>query len=150
STDEADYAHEDEFELAISLAASLGIRTLRDEQTVSIVAGGKSLPSENGQRLLDAFAGVTLNGSSGSLHASAIQANKAAGNASIVALATGSASTLADVRSAANRLSTDARIVVLRADMAGTLSYRPVGTTAVINVPALDEFAQGLWRATQV
>jgi len=150
STDRADYASEEEFELAVSLAASLGIRTLRDEQTVSVVVGGKSLPAENGQRLLDAFAGVTLNGPEGSLHASVIQANKAAGQASIVALASGSVASLADVRSAANRMSTDARIVVLRADVGGTLSYRPVGTTAVINVPALEEFAQGLWRATQV
>jgi len=150
STDRADYANEDEFELAVSLAASLGIRTLRDEQTVSVVAGGKSLPSENGQRLLDAFARVTFGSASGGLHAGAITARKGAANASIVALATGSVSALADVRSAASRLSTDARIVVLRADTAGTLSYRPIGTTAVINVPALDEFAQGLWRATQV
>jgi uncharacterized protein (DUF58 family) len=150
STAADDYASEDEFELAMSLAASLGVRTLRDEQTVAVVAGGRALPSENGQRLLDAFAGVEFGASKGDLHACAIQANRTAGQPSIVALTTGSTVSLAEVRSAANRLSTDARIVVLRADLGGTLSYRPVGTTAVINVPSLEEFAQGLWRATQV
>lgn len=150
STCEADYANEAEFELAVSLAASLGVRTLRDEQTVAVVAGGKSLPSENAQRLLDAFAGIELDGIAGNLHAGAIEANRTVINASIVALAVGSVVSLADVRGAASRLATDARLVVLRADVGGELSYRPVGTTAVINVPALDEFARGLWRATQV
>ena len=150
STDQADYADEEEFELAISLAASLGVRTLRDEQTVAVVAGGKSLPAENTQRLLDACAGITFGGSSGSLHLGAIEANRTAGNPSIVAFATGSTAALADVRSAASRLATEARVVLLRADRAGQLTYRPIGSTAVINVPTLDEFARGLWRATQV
>ncbi len=150
STDQADYADEDEFELAISLAASLGVRTLRDEQTVAVVAGGKSLPAENTQRLLDACAGITLGGPSGNLHCGAIEANRTAGSPSIVAFATGSAAPVADVRSAASRLASEARVVLLRADCGGKLSYRPIGSTAVINVPTLEEFARGLWRATQV
>ncbi len=150
STNAADYLNDDEFELAISLAASLGVRTLRDEQTCAVVAGAKALASAHGQQLLDGFSGVAMNGTEGGLIPGALQANRTAANASIVAFACGSKVGLPEVRAAASRLACEARIVVLRADLEGELSYRPVGTTAVINVPALDEFAQGLWRATQV
>jgi len=150
STDQADYASENEFELALSLAASLGVRTLLDEQTVAVVAGRHSLPAENTPRLLDAFSGVVGSNAADGLLASVMEANRTAGMPSIVAFVTGSRRSVTDVRVAANRLTADARVVVVRADEEGELSYRPIGDTAMINVPALDEFARGLWRASQL
>jgi len=150
STAAVDYADEEEFELAVSLAGSLAVRTLRDEQAVSMIAGTRSVPSANWQMLMDGLARVEFGEADGHLQAAAIQANKSASGASIVALVMGSTVELPEIRYATNRLVSDSRIVVLRANVGGSLSYRPVGTTAMINVPSLEEFAQGLWRATQV
>lgn len=150
STAPADYADEQEFELAVSLAGSLAVRTLRDEQTVAMIAGNKAVPSANAQLLLDGLARVEFGAPEGHLQAGAIQASKSAASASIVAFVVGSPVELPEIRLASQRLGTDARLVVLRAHLGGELSYRPLGAMAVINVPSLDEFAQGLWRATQV
>jgi uncharacterized protein (DUF58 family) len=150
STSPDDYTDEDEFELAVSLAASLAVRTLRDEQAVSMVAGGRPVPSDNTQALLDGLARVEFGSADGDLHAGAIQANQSASAASIVALVVGSTIDLPEIRFATNRLVAQSRQVILRAHRGGDLGYRPIGSLAVINVPSLEEFAQGLWRATQV
>lgn len=150
STAPADFADEEEFELAVSLAGSLCVRTLRDEQSVSMIAGGRPVPSANTHALMDGLARVEFGAPEGHLQAGAVQANKSAASASIVALVVGQTVQLPDIRFAANRLVSDARLVVLRAHRGGELTYRPVGTMAVINVPTLEEFAQGLWRAIQV
>lgn len=148
--DLSDYLDEDEFELALSLAASLAARALRDDQSVAFLAGRQSLPCDSPQQMLDACCRIAPGDGHGGLVEGASAANELSLVPSIVVFATGSAIGLADVRSAAARLVTNARTVVLRADRTGQLSYRPAGATAVINVPSLDEFAQGLWRATQV
>lgn len=150
STAPSDFATEDEFELAVSLAGSLAVRTLRDEQAVTMIAGGRPVPSGNAHMLLDGLARVEFGAADGDLQTGAIQANKSAASASIVALVVGSKVDVPEIRYAANRLVSEARLVVLRAHVGGELAYRPVGTMALINVPSLEEFAQGLWRATQV
>lgn len=150
STSPDDYADEDEFELAVSLAASIAVRTIRDEQAVSMIAGGRPVPSDNTQALLDGLARVEFGSANGDLHAGAVQANQSASAASIVALVVGSTIDLPEIRFATNRIVAQSRQVILRAHRGGDLGYRPVGSLAVINVPSLEEFAQGLWRATQV
>lgn len=150
STAPGDFADEDEFELAVSLAGSLAVRTLRDEQAVSMIVGGRPVPSANAHALMDGLARVEFGSPDGHLQAGAMQANRSAASASIVALVVGQHVQLPDIRLAATRLVTQARLVVLRAHRGGELTYRPVGSMAVINVPTLEEFAQGLWRATQV
>ncbi|MCC6270352.1 MAG: DUF58 domain-containing protein, partial [Microbacteriaceae bacterium] len=38
----ADYAHDDEFELAVSVAGSLGVRAIRDTRAISVVVGART------------------------------------------------------------------------------------------------------------
>ena len=58
AADPAEYATTDEFEVAVSVAASLGAQALREERPVSVCVGGRLLTGTTGRRLLDAFAGV--------------------------------------------------------------------------------------------
>lgn len=149
STSPGDYADEDEFELAVSLAASLAVRTLRDDQAVSMSVGAKSVPTNNPQAVLDGLARVEIGVPVCTLVEGCAHSNQTAARASIVALVTGAGSTLPDVRAATTRLATDARVLVLRADLHGELRYQPIGSMALVNVPTLDDFAHGLWRASQ-
>ncbi len=58
AADPAEYGTADEFELAVSVAASLGAQAFREERPVSVCVGPAALGGGTGRRLLDAFAGV--------------------------------------------------------------------------------------------
>ena len=144
STDEHDYADDEEFELAISMAASLGVRALRDEQTVSVVAGEHQRPSAGVMSFLDGCSGIEHDGPAGGLHHAVATANRVAADASIVAVAVGSVPTVADVRAASLRLRGDGRVLILRADRHGLGSFRDLGGITVVTASTLDEFGRQL------
>ena len=111
------YADPDEFELAISLAASLGARALRDEQDVTFSTGAGPLPSANGQQLLDGMAGIEWSHRHEGLLAQSVRMG-GAGGVSIVALVTGSQLALTDARAAMNRFDESVRGYVVLAPTA--------------------------------
>lgn len=149
STDPADYADPDEFELAISMASSIGVKALRDDQTVTVIAGDRTVPSPRPVSLLDSMSGIELTDRHGSLIEGVGVANRVSADASIVALAVGSTSTVPDVRAAAARLKADARVLVFRADPDGDSSFRTIGETSIINAPTLDEYSRLLFQVSQ-
>jgi uncharacterized protein (DUF58 family) len=149
STDPADYADPDEFELAISMASSIGVKALRDDQTVTVIAGNRTVPSPRPVSLLDSMSGIELTDRHGSLIEGVGVANRVSADASIVALAVGSTSTVPDVRAAAARLKADARVLVFRADPDGISSFRTIGETSIINAPTLDEYSRLLFQVSQ-
>src|SRR5690606_11386905 len=60
SLSSAEYAEPDEFELAVSMAGSVGLRALRDSQRVDMRVQGRDLPANTGKQLLDSLATVEL------------------------------------------------------------------------------------------
>ncbi len=149
STDPADYANPAEFELAVSMASSIGVKALRDDQTVTVIAGDRTVPSPRPVSLLDSMSGIELTDRHGSLVEGVGVANRVSADASIVALAVGSTSTVADVRSAAARLKADARVLVFRADPESVSSFRTIGETSIVNAPNLDEYSRLLFQVSQ-
>lgn len=143
------YRDADEFELAVSIAGSLGARALRDEQDVTITSGAGPLGSLDGRHLLDSLAGVDLDSRGRDLVAQAALLNRTAAAVSIVALVCGSDVSLADCRAAANRFGPSTRIFVIRADLAGTTSIRPLGLATILDVATLDEFPHLMWKVSQ-
>jgi uncharacterized protein (DUF58 family) len=146
ATDPAEYADDDEFELAVSIAASLGVRALRDDQQVTMLAGAREVDSATGRRLLDGCAGVEADPLRGGLVHTASLAARSSTGASIVALVTGSAIPIGAVRLAALRLPNEMRILAVRACPSGVSGFRPAGTLTVANITTLDELA-GVLRA---
>ena len=69
SADPADYATADEFELAVSAAASLGVQAIREERPVTVCVGARTVPAVSAQRLLDSFSGVRTSDDAGLLRA---------------------------------------------------------------------------------
>lgn len=55
-----DYASPEEFELAVSTAASLALQAIREEKQVTVLTQSGKVPAATGQRLLDGMSGVEI------------------------------------------------------------------------------------------
>ena len=143
------YRDADEFELAVSIAGSLGTRALRDEQDVTLTSGLGPLGSLDGRHLLDSLAGVELDRRGRDLIAQAAMVSRTAAGVSIVALVCGSTVSLSDCRAAANRFGPSTRLFVIRADVEGATAIRPIGSATVLDVASLEEFPHLMWKVSQ-
>jgi uncharacterized protein (DUF58 family) len=148
STSPGDYRDDEEFELAISAAGSLGLRALRDSQRVEVRVQERALPAGTGKQFLDALSGLTHSrpraGTIVEL-AGSVAANMPL--ASVVVLLCGSRVDANDLRTACSRLPFGARTLVVVADGgASTPSLRRIGEADVVTVGALDQLAGALRR----
>ena len=144
STNLDEYVSEDEFELAVSCAASVAMQTFRDEQTLTVVTGGQQLPTVNPKHLLDRFSALEGAHGAGGTDECLQLARQAAANASVAVVCLGSQLGVPEIRRAATRVALNTSTLVLRADLASISSYRVVGSSRFVNVPTLKELNRGL------
>lgn len=147
STNPADYADPEEFELAVSIVGSLGVSALADGQEVTVVSGGRPLPAHATTRLLDGLAGVELDPALETLQVLVRQALPIVRGASVVALVCGSGAGRERLRAACERFHRDARVLAMRAIPGTAPSLQIAGHTTVLDLGALDELAR-LMRST--
>jgi uncharacterized protein (DUF58 family) len=104
ATSPLDYADDDEFELAVAAAASLGVQALRDERDLTFLAGGGRLRVDSPGTLLDDLArlGRRADGRRGPALVPWVIGS--APEASVVMLVTGSLPTSGELRLAASRI----------------------------------------------
>jgi len=143
--DAASYASDDEFELAVSCAASIAVRTLTDDQELTVLAGGRRLVSAAGPVVLDGFAGIEAGAAESGLLPQVDQLHRTASGASLVLLVTGSRSPRAALRAAESRCSDHARVLSLQAGVDSPAGFRPLGRQTVITVPTLADLPALLW-----
>jgi uncharacterized protein (DUF58 family) len=134
-----DYAHPDEFELAVSAVASLGLRAIADEQEVACVAGGRVVPSYHGTSFLDTLASVELGEDDHDAAAMATRARDVVSGARVVVLAAGSTVATDAVRKAADRLGPGVQPVALVAEPGATSTLRMATGRKVIVLGDLDD-----------
>lgn len=144
STNEREYASEDEFELAISCAASVAGQALRDEQTLTLIAGAAKVPTVSARAMMDRFSALEWTDRRGGVARSLEMTRREAPDASVVVLCIGSKLTVPEIRQAAARVAIDASSVILRADLESRSSYRVVGSSRFVNVPELALLNRGL------
>jgi uncharacterized protein (DUF58 family) len=142
------YADADEFETAVSAAASLGVRVLLDEQQVSMVVAGERIPTNTGTGMLDALCTVASGPRSPSLGAEVHRLFRFAGGLSMALLVTGSQMSVADLRSATVQFPSDVRVLCLRVDHAATTALQPIGSQLLLTLADLDDLPQLLWAVT--
>ncbi|MEQ1700181.1 MAG: DUF58 domain-containing protein, partial [Ilumatobacteraceae bacterium] len=123
----ADYASEEEFEMAISMGASLGLRALADGQEVSCVTGNLPVAAHTGQALLDGMSRVEFGKPVMQLEQTVRAAQRYAAVASVVALVTGSKALTHELQAAAERFGGDARVLITRASLDDGASFRAMG-----------------------
>ena len=145
STDPGDYADADEFELALSMGVSLGLRASIEGQEVLCFAGTREVPAHSGQALLDGISRVELGDPVAGMHQVIGHAQRHCASASVVAICVGGGVTLADAQVAAQRFGSGTSVLLIRAAKADGPTCRRNGSLAAVSAPSLDDFTRGMW-----
>jgi len=146
STSPADYRDDDEFELAVSVAGSLGLRALRDSQRVEVRVQERALPAATGKQFLDALSGLEHSRArAGGIVELAGSVAASLALASVVVLVCGTKVDANDLRTACSRLPFGARVLAVVVSPAGTApALRRIGDADVITVGALEQLPLAL------
>jgi uncharacterized protein (DUF58 family) len=137
--DVAAYADDEEFELAVSAAASLAVRAMRDEFEVTLVAGDVHASSRSVDVLLDATCRITLG--AGQLRDTARRAAVTGGASSLVVVVTGSGCDPALLRTAGSEFPADALRVLVRVQLGVRSTITTVSGFRPMVLGRLDDLA---------
>ncbi len=118
------YASDEEFELAVSAAASFALRAVRDGQDVTALPGRFSLQKQTGTSILDTFSRAGLSDENPELGVLAGHAARSFQDASIAVLVTGSRALAADLHRASSRFDVNARRIAVEATLGATAELR--------------------------
>lgn len=156
---DSDYATDDEFEMAVSVAGSLGVRAIRDARTVSVVASEvtpefarrqvfamRELSTLTRTRLLDDLSTVELAANALPITELAKVAAESVGGISVAFLVCGSAATLAQLRAASTRFPAGVDVVAVVCDPEVVPSHRRVAELSVLTIGFLDDLRKSLAR----
>lgn len=159
SVAEADYASDDEFEMAVSVAGSLGVRAIRDGRTVSVVASEttgasgrrrrsalRTLSTLTRTRLLDDLSRVETSARALPLAGLARAAAESMAGISVAFLVCGSRATLAELRAASTRFPAGVEVVAVVCDPEAVPSLRRVAELSVLTIGFLDDLQKSLSR----
>ncbi len=161
-TDRDSYRDEEEFELAVSVAASLGVRGVRDGRDVQVVVGEelpefarsrvraiRELPTMTERIVMDALAGVTSHDAVNPLSEVAALAVEAHSDVSLAFLVCGSTMTAAGLQRSALAFPSHVGVAAVVCDLEGEPRLRRLGEATVISVGVLDDLRQILLRGAQ-
>lgn len=156
---EAEYSSEEEFELAVSAAASLSLRAVHDARDLEIVVGAeiprvvrgrlraiRHLPSGAPRVVLDGFSSVERLSNTMAFRDVCRLAAEAADRLSIAVLVVGSAVSLTQLRQAALAFPADASLIGIVCDEHAHPRTQVVGPLTVLTVGTLDDLAGLLLR----
>lgn len=143
ATHPADYLDDEEFELAVAAAASIGVQALHDERDLTFLAGTRLRTASPG-RLLDDVARVTARGRSGTELVPWVAS--VAPDASVIVLVTGSVPDRAALRAAAGRLPAGVPVLVLSCRRGARTEVAAQGTLAVARLGELAELPKVMRR----
>lgn len=157
---EAEYASADEFELAVSCAASLSIRAVQDARDLDIVVGAeiprvvrgrlraiRHIPSGAPRPLLDGFSGVARLANTMALEDVCRLTAEANERLSIAVIVTGSTGGPARLRRAALAFPADTALLVVVCDEQAHPRSQVFGPFTAITVGTLDDLAGLLLRS---
>lgn len=145
----ASYQDDDEFETAVSVAASLGARAFTDDQELTMCVAGDRIPTVTGRSMLDGLSGVDLGGRRSGLADQVDQLVRTATGVSLAMVITGPRPSIADLRGISIRFPVDVRTMIIRIDPGGVTGFKPVGSTLVLTVVSLGQFAHLLRAVSQ-
>lgn len=156
---EQEYADADEFELAVSCAASLGLRAVRDARDVEIVTGSeiprvvrgrlraiRHIPSGAPRPMLDGFSGVDLLESTMPVSEVCRLTAESGDRLSIAFVVVGSRVPLSRLQQAALAFPADTSVVAVMCDERAHPRMKTLSGLSVLTVGTLDDMAGLLLR----
>lgn len=151
----------EEFELAVSAAASIGVRGIRDDRDVQVLMGGdipefartvvrsvRELNTRNPRALLDDLAGVSLSERVNLLTEVAGLAVERFADVSIVFLVCGSAVSARTLRLAALAFPVEIAVVAVICDPHSEPGFRSLGDITVVSIGLIDDLRHLLARGS--
>lgn len=147
STNLAEYAADEDLELAISAAASIGKQAIREQREVSVLTQGGRLRTDTARVLLDGM--TRLAGEKSRVTATDVArlTGDAVPNASIMFLVVGTAVTPAQLRTAAASAPPGVRCLAIRCQDGAPLDRRAIGDLTVLTLGELTELPRLLVKA---
>lgn len=143
-----DYATDQDFELAISVAGSVGLRAIRDSQRVDVRVQGRELRAGTGKQLLDSLSAVeSSKPREGSISDLSGVISATMPLASVVVLVCGSRVSNEDLRRACARLPFGARVIAVVVDESVEMpGLRRIADADVVSVGALEQVPLALQK----
>lgn len=142
------YGTEDDFEAAVSVAASLGVRALQEELDLTVVVADAAVTPRNPQHLLDTLAGASWGAPRTDMATVARAAAVQATDTSIVVLVTGNVISFSDLQGAGRWFGPDVSVLAVRIEPGAPAGFSRSGAMTVLSLPALADlprmFAVGL------
>ncbi|CAM3896375.1 DUF58 domain-containing protein [Smaragdicoccus niigatensis] len=139
-----EYASSAEFELAVSVAASLGVHALTYGRELTVVTNDRRLSALSRNPLLDEFASVERTNRPTTVVDLARDVAKASFRASIITIITGSKVTPSQLKVARSRLPSGVTTFVLRVRTGARAGRRQVGDIPVISIGKLDHLSRAI------
>jgi uncharacterized protein (DUF58 family) len=146
STRADDYAHDDEFELAVSVCGSLGLQAIKEDRGVTVLVNDGNLRGDHRTRLLDDLARVDTTTQRSTLVDVARVAGSTITDASVVAFVVGSRVTPTELRAASARLPQDVRVMAIQCAPGASLSRHAIAELVVLTIGELGELPAALRR----
>lgn len=156
----SDYQTEEEFEMAVSVAGSLGARAIKDARTVTVVASEftpefakqkvfavRLLSTLSRARLLDDLAVVEHSETALSITDVARVTGEQAGGVSVAFLVCGSGVTPQELRAASTKFPLGVEVVAVVCDPDRTPGLRRVAGLSVLTIGFLDDLQKSLSRS---
>jgi hypothetical protein len=156
----SDYASDDEFEMAVSVAGSLGVRAIRDARTVSVVASEttpdfatrkvlavKELSTVTRARLLDDLAVIERAESALTIRDVARVTADTVSGISVAFLVCGSPVTPVELRAASTMFPLGVEVIAVVCDPESIPGLRRVAGLSVLTIGYLEDLQKSLARA---
>ncbi|MFE5671997.1 DUF58 domain-containing protein [Agromyces sp. NPDC056523] len=143
ATNRAHYASDDEFELAVSVLASLGVQVIRDATRLATATDRLRLNTATPTALLDDTSRIApVESAAAPVRDVVREAAKRVPTPSVVIVVGGSLAPLAEFRAVETVFGSDTQVIVFRAELGAASRITRVGESTVVTVGTLDELSR--------
>ena len=144
SSNPVDYEDPEEFELAVSVAGSLGLQAFREEKDITVVLQTGALRGGSAGLLLDDLTRVALNPGRDDIVTLAKSVGSSVIGASVIMLLFGSGVTPAQMRQATIRLPLEVRVIAVQCTPGADMKRRAIGLLTVLTIGALADLPKAM------